>query len=94
MTTLHQAILNGPNRFSRILGHGTINGVESRLRIRVNGFSHAVVEHTDATRENDTWHMFGGNYSLLMPFRAFLGMIPCVAQFRLTPALAGESEAN
>lgn len=88
-TTIHQTILNGPNRFARILGHATLNGLPVRLRVRVGGWGlgQAIIECTDATRENDGWHQLGGNYSLAMPFDRMLQAIPCVAQLQLTPAL-------
>lgn len=87
--TIKQAIMNGPNRWSRILGHATINGAEVRLQIRIRGFS-AVVEYTDATRENDTWHQLGGSYSQNTICTFMLRMLPCMAQFNLTPAMAEE----
>ncbi len=84
--TIKQVIENGSNRWSRIIGHATIQGVEVRLRVRISGWS-AAAEYTDATRENDTWHQLGGSYPQNTTFSFLLHMLPCVAQLRLLPAV-------
>ncbi len=93
MTLLSEVIENGPNRFSRILGHASVDGHRVRIQVRVAGFYHARVEYTDATRENDAWHMIGGNFALNMPFHCFLRALPVVAALELTPAILAALKA-
>ena len=85
--TIKQAIENGPNRFSRILGHATFDGIPVQIRVRVSDSFQAVAEYSDASCENNVWHKLGGNFSLAMPFGRFLDVIPYVARFELTPAV-------
>ncbi len=85
--TLKDVIINGPNRFTRILGHATVDGLPVRLSMRFVGFGIVVVEYTDATRENDGRHQLGGNYSPEMAFTAMLATLPRIARFEPTPAI-------
>jgi len=89
--SVREVIANGDNRWRRVLGHGTVNGVPVRVIVRVTGFDRVTVEYTDATRENDCWHPLA-SYSASMRFWSMMESIPSIAQFRFTPNLLDLAE--
>lgn len=88
--SLRVVIQNGPNRWSRILGHAKLYGEPVRVRMRITPIGSVVFEYNDATRDSDGWHQLGGSYSSGMTFGCALQTLPCIARLDMTPVILEE----
>lgn len=85
--TIQQVIQNGPNKWTRLIGHATVEGHPVRLQVRSRDWGQAVVEYRSAIWESDTWHQIGSNWPLTMQFGKMLDLLPDLAQVQLTQSI-------
>ena len=86
--TIGQVIANGPNRFSRVIGTGTMNGISVRVRLRVSGFSQAFAEFTE---DGANWMPLSGNYPIGSSFARCVNTLPYLAQVELNQEIYEEA---